>query len=182
MPGLSRRGALLTLAAAPMVSTLPGILPGLATVARADDYPSRPVKVIVPFGAGGPTDVYTRDIAAELQQSLRQAFVMENRPGAGTTIGTEFVANATSDGYTLLMVSGTQTVNETLYQKKSYSLMRDLVPISPLMESDLVLVVHPSVPAKNLAELIALAKAEPGTLNYGSSGPGSDNHTAGGLF
>jgi tripartite-type tricarboxylate transporter receptor subunit TctC len=178
MPGLSRRGALLTLAAAPMVSTLPGILPGLATVARADDYPSRPVKVIVPFGAGGPTDVYTRDIASELQQLLRQAFVMENRPGAGTTIGTEFVANATPDGYTLLMVSGTQTVNETLYQKKAYSLMRDLVPIAPLMDSDLVLVVHPSVPAKNLAELIALAKEKPGALNYGSSGPGSNYHMA----
>ncbi len=177
MSGISRRSALLTLAAAPL-GTLPSLLPGAVTVARADDYPSRPVKIIVPFGAGGPTDVYTRDIAAELQQLLHQAFVMENRPGAGTTIGTEFVANATPDGYTLLMVSGTQTVNETLYQKKSYSLMRDLVPISPLMESDLVLVVHPSVPAKNLAELIALAKAKPGTLNYGSSGPGSNYHMA----
>ena len=121
MPGLSRRGALLTLAAAPLAATFGAAIPA----ARADDYPSRPVKIIVPFGAGGPTDVYTRDIAAELQQSLRQAFVMENRPGAGTTIGTEFVANATPDGYTLLMVSGTQTVNETLYQKKAYMLMRD---------------------------------------------------------
>ena len=116
MTGISRRSALLTLAAAPLGNTLPSLLPGVVTVAWADDYPSRPVKVIVPFGAGGPTDVYTRDIAAELQQSLHQAFVMENRPGAGTTIGTEFVANATPDGYTLLMVSGTQTVNETLYQ------------------------------------------------------------------
>ena len=107
---------------------------------------------------------------------------MENRPGAGTTIGTEFVANATPDGYTLLMVSGTQTVNETLYQTKSYSLMRDLAPIAPLMDSDLVLVVHPSVPAKDLAELIALAKAKPGTLNYGSSGPGSNYHMAGELL
>jgi tripartite-type tricarboxylate transporter receptor subunit TctC len=172
----SRRAALLTLAAAPLASALTGTVTVWA--ARADDYPSRPVKVIVPFGAGGPTDVYTRDIAAELQQMLHQAFVMENRPGAGTTIGTEFVANATPDGYTLLMVSGTQTVNETLYQKKSYQLMRDLVPIAPLMDSDLVLVVHPSVPAKNLAELVALAKAKPGTLNYGSSGPGSNYHMA----
>ena len=182
MTGISRRSALLTLAAAPLGNTLPSLLPGVVTVAWADDYPSRPVKVIVPFGAGGPTDVYTRDIAAELQQSLHQAFVMENRPGAGTTIGTEFVANATPDGYTLLMVSGTQTVNETLYQQKSYSLMRDLAPISPLMESDLVLVVHPSVPAKNLAELITLAKTKPGTLNYGSSGPGSNYHMAGELL
>ena len=182
MTGISRRSALLTLAAAPLGSTLPSLLPGAVTIAWADDYPSRPVKVIVPFGAGGPTDVYTRDIAAELQQSLHQAFVMENRPGAGTTIGTELVANATPDGYTVLMVSGTQTVNETLYQTKSYSLMRDLAPISPLMDSDLVLVVHPSVPAKNLAELIALAKAKPGTLNYGSSGPGSNYHMAGELL
>ena len=182
MIGISRRSALLTFAAAPLGSTLPSLLPGAVTIAQADDYPSRPVKVIVPFGAGGPTDVYTRDIAAELQQLLRQAFIMENRPGAGTTIGTEFVANATPDGYTLLMVSGTQTVNETLYETKSYSLMRDLAPISPLMDSDLVLVVHPSVPAKNLAELIALAKAKPGTLNYGSSGPGSNYHMAGELL
>ena len=152
------------------------------TRARADDYPSRPVRVIVPFGAGGPTDVYTRDIAEELQKSLRQTFYMDNRPGAGTTIGTEFVAQATPDGYTLLTVSGTQTVNETLYPKKSYVLMRDLVPIAPLMESDLVLVVHPSVPAHNVAELLALARAKPGTLNYGSSGPGSNYHMAGELL
>jgi len=174
MPAYSRRAALFALAAAPFAGTLGVPVPA----ARADDYPSRPVKIIVPFGAGGPTDVYTRDIAAELQDTLHQAFVMENRPGAGTTIGTEFVANATPDGYTLLMVSGTQTVNETLYPNKSYVLMRDLVPIAPLMDSDLVLVVHPSVPAKNLAELIALAKAKPGTLNYGSSGPGSNYHMA----
>jgi tripartite-type tricarboxylate transporter receptor subunit TctC len=174
MPAYSRRAALLTLATAPFASAFGVPVPA----ARADDYPSRPVKVIVPFGAGGPTDVYTRDIAAELQDILHQAFVMENRPGAGTTIGTAFVANATPDGYTLLMVSGTQTVNETLYPNKPYSLMRDLVPIAPLMDSDLVLVVHPSVPAKNLAELIALAKANPGTLNYGSSGPGSNYHMA----
>ncbi|HUC47837.1 MAG TPA: tripartite tricarboxylate transporter substrate binding protein [Xanthobacteraceae bacterium] len=174
MPAYSRRAALLTLATAPFASAFGVPVPA----ARADDYPSRPVKIIVPFGAGGPTDVYTRDIAAELQDILHQAFVMENRPGAGTTIGTAFVANAPPDGYTLLMVSGTQTVNETLYPNKPYSLMRDLVPIAPLIDSDLVLVVHPSVPAKNLAELIALAKAKPGTLNYGSSGPGSNYHMA----
>ena len=173
MAEYSRRTALLTFVGAPLAG-----LTAMVTAARADDYPSRPVKIIAPFGAGGPTDVYTRDIAAELQQALHQAFVIENRPGAGTTIGTEFVANATPDGYTLLMVSGTQTVNETLYQKKSYQLMRDLVPVAALMDSDLVLVVHPSVPAKNLAELIALAKAKPGTLNYGSSGPGSNYHMA----
>jgi tripartite-type tricarboxylate transporter receptor subunit TctC len=150
--------------------------------AQADDYPSRPVKIIVPFGAGGPTDVYARAIAEELQQSLHQAFVLENRPGAGTTIGTDYVAKSAPDGYTLLMVSGTQTVNETLYPHKPYHLMTDLVPVAPLIQTDLVLVVHPSVKAKNMAELIALARAHPGTLNYGSSGPGSNYHMAGELL
>ena len=150
--------------------------------AIADDYPSRMVRIIVPFGAGGPTDVYARAIAEELRKSLHQTFVIENRPGAGTTIGTDYVAKAAPDGYTLLMVSGTQTVNETLYNNKPYQLMRDLVPIAPLIDSDMVLVVHPSVPAKNLAELLALARAKPGTLNYGSSGLGSNYHMAGELL
>ncbi|HVZ50554.1 MAG TPA: tripartite tricarboxylate transporter substrate binding protein [Pseudolabrys sp.] len=149
-----------------------------SAAARADDYPSRPVKIIVPFGAGGPTDVYARAVADRLQKALHQPFVIENRPGAGTTIGTEVAAKSAPDGYTLLMVSGTQTVNETLYARKPYHLMQDLVPIAPLIDSDLVLVVNPSVPAKNLAELIALARAKPGTLNFGSSGPGSNYHMA----
>lgn len=150
--------------------------------ARVDDYPSRPVKIIVPFGAGGPTDVFTRAIAEELHKALHQPFVLENRPGAGTTIGTELVAKAAPDGYTLLMVSGTQTVNETLYARKNYRLMQDLVPVAPLIDTDLVLVVHPSVPAKTVGELLALARAKPGTLNYGSSGPGSNYHMAGELL
>ncbi len=146
--------------------------------AAAADYPSRTVKIIAPFGAGGPTDLYSRSVAEELQKALHQPFVVENRPGAGTTIGTQLVAGAAPDGYTLLMVSGTQTVNETLFTRKSYKLMRDLVPIAPLIDTDLVLVVHPSVPAKTVAELLALARAKPGTLNYGSSGPGSNYHMA----
>lgn len=149
-----------------------------AVPSHADDYPSRTVRLIAPFGAGGPTDVFTRIVAQELQKSLHQAFVVENKPGAGTTIGTEYVAKAAPDGYTLLLVSGTQTVNETLYTSKPYHLMQDLVPVSPLIDSDLVLVVNPSVPAKTLGELIALAKAKPGTLNFGSSGPGSNYHMA----
>ena len=151
-------------------------LPAIAS--HADDYPSRMVRLIAPFGAGGPTDVFTRIVAQELQKSLHQPFVVENKPGAGTTIGTEYVAKAAPDGYTLLLVSGTQTVNETLYTNKAYHLMRDLVPVSPLIDSDLVLVANPSVPAKTLGELIALAKAKPGTLNFGSSGPGSNYHMA----
>ncbi len=144
----------------------------------AVDYPTHTVKIIAPFGAGGPTDLYSRGIAEELQKALHQPFVVENRPGAGTTIGTQLVASAAPDGYTVLMVSGTQTVNETLFARKSYKLMRDLVPIAPLIDTDLVLVAHPSVPAKNMAELLALAQAKPGTLNYGSSGPGSNYHMA----
>src|ERR1017187_6156299 len=165
--------ALLALAAAVTIGTLP---------AKADDYPTRVVRIIVPFGAGGPTDVYARSIAEELRKSLHETFIIENRPGAGTTIGTDYVAKAAPDGYTPLMVSGTQTVNETLYNNKPYQLMRDLVPIAPLIDSDMVLVVHPSVPAKNLAELLALARAKPGTLNYGSSGLGSHHHLGGGVF
>lgn len=175
MTTMRRFVVLLTLAASSITA-----LPALPL--NADDYPSHPVRIIVPFGAGGPTDVYTRAIAEELRKSLNQAFVEENKPGAGTTIGTDFVAKAAPDGYTLLMVSGTQTVNETLYTHKPYELMRDLVPIAPLIDSDLVLVVHPSVPAKNLNELLALARARPGTLNYGSSGPGSNYHMAGELL
>jgi tripartite-type tricarboxylate transporter receptor subunit TctC len=171
--GLVRRIALLAVAFAVTISSPP---------ANADDYPSRPVKIIVPFGAGGPTDVYTRAIGEELRKALHQPFVMENRPGAGTTIGTDFVAKSPPDGYTLLMVSGTQTVNETLYVHKQYQLMRDLVPVAPLIDTDLVLVVHPSVPAQNLEELLALARSKPGTINYGSSGPGSNYHMAGELL
>jgi len=162
--------------------TFVGAVTIYASAATADDYPSRPVRIIVPFGAGGPTDVYARAIGEELRKSLHQPFVMENRPGAGTTIGTEVVAKSAPDGYTLLMVSGTQTVNETLYAHKQYQLMSDLVPIAPLIDTDLVLVAHPSVPAKNLSELLALARAKPGTINYGSSGPGSNYHMAGELL
>ena len=149
-----------------------------ALSARADDYPSRPVKIIVPFGAGGPADIYIRALALELQKSLRQSFVVENHPGAGTTIGTGLAGKSAPDGYTLLLASSTQTVNETLYKDKPYELMRDLVAVAPMEENDLVLVVNPAVPAKTVAALLALAKAKPGTLNFGSSGPGSNYHMA----
>jgi tripartite-type tricarboxylate transporter receptor subunit TctC len=170
-PMMSRRAATLLLPAAAFSLAI-------GRRARAADYPSRPVKIIVPFGAGGPTDVYVRALAVELQKSLHQSFVVENRPGAGTTIGTDYVAKSAPDGYTLLMASSTQTVNETLYKTKPYKLLRDLVPIAPLEQNDLVLVVNPAVPAHNVAELIALARAKPGTLNFGSSGPGSNYHMA----
>jgi tripartite-type tricarboxylate transporter receptor subunit TctC len=150
--------------------------------AAAQDYPSRPVKVIMPFGAGGPTDVFTRAIAEELGKSLKQPFVMENRPGAGTIIGTDAAAKSPPDGYTLLMISATQTTTETLAPNKPFKLMRDFVPVASLMSSELVMVVHSSVPASTVKEFIALAKSKPGALNYASSGPGSNYHMAGELF
>jgi tripartite-type tricarboxylate transporter receptor subunit TctC len=153
-----------------------------ASRTTAQDYPSRPVRVIVPFGAGGPTDVFTRIISDELRKSLKQPFVMENRPGAGTIIGSEAAAKSSPDGYTLLMVSATQTTTETLVPNKPFKLLRDLVPVASLLNSELVMVVHPSVPVHNVKEFIALAKSKPGALNYASSGIGSNYHMAGELF
>ena len=150
--------------------------------ASADDYPSRAVKIIVPFGAGGPADVYARFVGQYLQESLKQSFVIEDRPGAGSLIGTGEVAKSAPDGYTLLMMSNTHTTNETLIPNKTFQLMRDFVPVAPINYSDLVLVVHPSVPAQNLKEFLALLKAKPGDLNYASSGPGTPYHMAGELF
>lgn len=145
-------------------------------------YPTKPVKIIVPYSAGGPADIYARFVGDRLQKNLGHPFVIENRPGAGAIIGTDAVAKSAPDGYTLLMMSNTHTVNESLFTKKPYGLMRDLAPISPINYSDLLLVVHPSVPVNNLKELIALAKAKPGMLNYASSGPGTPYHMAGELF
>jgi tripartite-type tricarboxylate transporter receptor subunit TctC len=153
-----------------------------APPAAAQDYPNRPIRVIVPFGAGGPTDVFTRALAEELRKSIGQPLVMENRPGAGTVIGTEVASKAPPDGYTLLMISATQTVNETLIPNKSYALMRDFVPVAQLFHSELVMVVHPSVPVATVKDFIALAKQKPGQLNYASSGVGSNYHMAGELL
>jgi tripartite-type tricarboxylate transporter receptor subunit TctC len=153
-----------------------------ALPALAQTYPSRPVKIIVPYGAGGPADIYARFIGAKLAEAMGQSFVVEDRPGGGAVIGTDAVAKAAPDGYTLLMMSNTHTVNETLIAKKPYDLMRDLAPITGVNYSDLLMVVHPSVPANNLKEFIALAKAKPKALNYASSGPGTPYHMAGELF
>jgi tripartite-type tricarboxylate transporter receptor subunit TctC len=153
-----------------------------ASPVGAQDYPNRLIRIIVPFGAGGPTDVFTRSLGEELRKSLGQPIVMENRPGAGTIIGTTEVARSAPDGYTLLMISATQTTVETLNPNKPYRLMRDFVPVASLMNSELVLVVPERSPASTLKELIALAKQKPGTLNYGSSGPGSNYHMAGELI
>src|SRR6185503_11936122 len=158
------------------------LLPILSTPAMAQSYPSRPVKIIVPFGGGGPADVFSRQLGQALQESLKQPFVIEDRPGAGSIIGTNEVAKAAPDGYTLLAMSNTHTVNESLRSDKPFQLMRDFVPVAAINYSDLVMVIHPSVQAKNLKEFIALAKKAPGKLNYGSSGPGTPYHMAAELF
>jgi len=157
-------------------------LAAAASLAWAQAYPTKPVKIVVPFAAGGPADIYARVIGEKLQASLGQSFVVENRPGGGAIIGTDAVAKSAPDGYTLLMMSNTHTVNESLFAEKPYALMRDLAPVAPVNYSDLVMVVHPSVQANTLAEFIALAKASPRGLNYASSGPGTPYHMAGELF
>ena len=154
----------------------------VAPIASAQDYPNRPVRIIVPFAAGGPADVYGRFLGQRLGEALGQPFVVDNRPGGGSVIGTDAVAKSPADGYTLLMMSNTHTVNESLMPSKPYALMRDFVPVAPVNSSDLVLVVHPSVKANTLAELIAQAKAAPGKMSYASSGPGTPYHMAGELF
>lgn len=146
------------------------------------DYPTHLVRVIVPFGAGGPADVAARLIGKYLQDRFKQPFVVESRPGAGGVIGTLEAARSPADGYTLLMMSNTQTANETLLPDRNYQLMRDFVAVAPVNSSDLVIVVHPSVPATTLRQFIALAKSRPGTLNYASSGTGTPYHMAGELF
>jgi tripartite-type tricarboxylate transporter receptor subunit TctC len=172
MQFVRRTAAIAAIALAPLLSP---------SVGAAQDYPNRPVKVIVPFGAGGPADVFARVMAQHLGEALKQNFVVENRPGAGAVIGTVEAVRAAPDGYTLLMMSNTHTTNESLIPNKPYQLMRDLVPITPVNASDVMMVVHPSV-AKDLKEFIALAKSKPGQLNYASSGPGTPYHMASELF
>jgi tripartite-type tricarboxylate transporter receptor subunit TctC len=148
----------------------------------ATDYPTRPVRIVVPFAAGGPADVYARFVAQKLQEAMGQPFIIDDRPGAGSVIGTDFAAKSAPDGYTLLLMSNAHTVNESLIPNKPYALQRDFIPVAPLNYSDLVLVTHPSVPVDSVADLIKLAKAKPGQLNYASSGPGTPYHMAGELF
>jgi len=150
--------------------------------AWSQTYPSKAVKIVVPYGVGGPADIYARFIGAKLQDTMGQPFVVEDRPGAGSIVGTDHVAKSAPDGYTLLMMSNTHTVNETLIPKKPFELMRDFAPITGVNYSDLLMVIHPSVPANSLKEFIALVKSKPGALNYASSGNGTPYHMAGELF
>jgi tripartite-type tricarboxylate transporter receptor subunit TctC len=151
-------------------------------LAHAQSYPAKSVRIVVPFAAGGPADIYARYLGQRLQEPLGQTFVIDNRPGAGSIIGTELVAKSPADGYTLLLMSNTHTINESLIAKKPFALMKDFVPVAPINYSDLVLVVHPSLPAKSVKELVQIAKAKPRGLNYASSGNGTPYHLAGELF
>jgi tripartite-type tricarboxylate transporter receptor subunit TctC len=154
----------------------------LAGTAGAQTYPTKPVRIVVPFAAGGPADVYARVLGRHLQEPLGQSFVIEDRPGGGSVVGTDIVAKAAPDGHTLLLMSNTHTVNESLLPKKPFQLMRDFVAITPVNSSDLVLVIHPSVGIDSVKRLVAMARARPGVLNYASSGPGTPYHMAGELF
>src|SRR5258708_16023698 len=165
-----------------MLAFVAAALAVLAGPARAQDYPTRVVHVVAPFGPGGPADVFSRVVAQKLSDTFKQGFVVENRPGASTMIGTDAVAKAAPDGYTLLIISQTHATNESLVANKPFQLMRDFAPVSPIYAGDLVMVVHKSVPAKTLKAFIPLAKAKPGTMNYASSGTGSQYHLTGELF
>jgi tripartite-type tricarboxylate transporter receptor subunit TctC len=157
-------------------------LPALSHPTWAQNYPARAVRIVTTFPAGGTSDLLTRPLAQWLQDRLGQSFVIENRPGAGGTIGTEAVVRATPDGYTLLLIAGAHMVNASLYPRLSYDFMRDIAPIASISRETGVMLVHPSVPAQNLPEFIAYAKTNPGKLNMASSGVGSTSHVAGELF
>jgi len=154
----------------------------VADEAVAQAYPSRPVRLIIPFSAGGAADVPGRILTQRLSEVLGQQVVIENRPGAGSAIGAEAAAKAPPDGYTLFMISNTHFVTAALHKKLSYDALNDYVPITQVTSAPNVLVVHPSLPARNVKELIALAKAKPGQIDYASSGNGSTQHLTGALF
>ena len=150
---------------------------------QAQPYPNQPIRLIVPFAAGGPSDVLARAFSQKLGEDLGQPVIIDNKPGAGTNLAAEFVARSKPDGYTIfLMMVGTQAINETLYKKLSYNTVKDFAPITLVASSSLMLVANPSVPVKNVNDLIAFAKANPGKVNFGSSGTGTPLHLGGELF
>lgn len=150
---------------------------------QAQSYPNQPIRLVIPFAAGGPSDVLARGFSQKLGESLGQPIIIDNKPGAGTNLAADFVAKSKADGYTIfLMMVGTQAINETLYKKLSYNTIKDFSPISLVASSSLMLVANPSVPVKNVADLIAYSKANPGKINFGSSGTGTPLHLGGELF
>ena len=158
------------------------LLAAVATSAFAQGYPSKPAKVIVPYPPGGPTDIVARVVSQKLSDQMGQQFIVENRPGAGGNIGAEAVAKGPADGYTLLVATTAHAINPSLFKSLGYNLMKDFAPVSQLTSGPLVIVAHPSLPAKNVQDLIALGKAKPGTLNYASSGNGQSTHLSAELF
>jgi tripartite-type tricarboxylate transporter receptor subunit TctC len=167
---------------AALFATIAAVLAFAPLKVAAQDYPTRPVRLIVPLGAGGPTDIVGRYLAAALSEQLKQSFFVENRPGAAGIIGTGEAAKAAPDGYTLLVVASPHINLEILQPNKPYQLMRDFVSVAPAFSYDALMVVHPSVQAKTVKEFITLAKSQPGKLMYASSGPGSNKHMGGELF
>ena len=157
-------------------------LPAASRIARAQAYPSRPVRIVVPFAAGGATDIIARLIGQWLSERLGQQFVIENRPGAGSNIGTEVVVNAPPDGYTLLLVGASSAINATLYEKLSFNFLRDIAPVSGIISIPFIMAVNPSFPAKTVSEFIAYARANPGKVNMASGGNGTAGHLSGELF
>jgi tripartite-type tricarboxylate transporter receptor subunit TctC len=171
---LARRGLLHLTAGAAAVSFFP--------IARAQTYPARPVRVVVGFAAGGPTDLFARLMAQQLSERLGQTFIVDNRPGAASNIATEAVVKASPDGYTLLTVSNANAFNATLYDKLKFDFLHDIMPVAGINRGPSVMEVHPSFPANTVPEFIAYAKANPGRINYGSGGNGSQSHLFGALF
>jgi tripartite-type tricarboxylate transporter receptor subunit TctC len=157
-------------------------LPAVSRIARAQAYPTRPVRLIVPIAPGGATDILARLIGQWLSERLGQPFIIDNRPGAGSNVGTEAVVRAPADGYTLLLCSVTDAINATLYDKLNFNFIRDIAPVAGIIRGTHVLVVNPSVPAKTVPEFIAYAKANPRQLNMASAGTGTGVHIAGELF
>jgi tripartite-type tricarboxylate transporter receptor subunit TctC len=157
-------------------------VPAVSRIAKAQAYPSRPVRIIVPYLPGGGTDIVARLMGQWLSERLGQQFIIENRPGAASNIGTEAVVRAAPDGYTLLMVDAAPAINATLYKKLPFNFMRDIAAIVCVIRTPLIMVVHPAVPPRSISEFIAYAKANPGKLSMASAGVGSPNHIAGELF
>ena len=157
-------------------------LPAVSRIAKAQAYPTRPVRWIIGFPPGGAPDLLARMMAQGLSERLGQQFIIENRPGAGSNIAAEAVVRASPDGYTLLLIVATNTINATLYDKLSFNFVRDIVPVASIGRTPFILAVNPSVPAKTVLELITYAKANPSKLNMASSGNGTANHVFGELF
>jgi tripartite-type tricarboxylate transporter receptor subunit TctC len=157
-------------------------LPALSRIARAQAYPSRPVRIIVGFPPGGPTDIAARPIGQWLSERLGQQFVIENRPGAGSNIGTEAVVRAPPDGYTLLLAYSSNAINATLYDKLNFNFIRDIAPVASISRETTVMVVNPTFPAKTVPEFVAYAKANPSKINFASGGNGTPPHVVGELF